>query len=298
MGAKPRPELIGPVLTSAHDTLLDTVRMGFLHSSRTPGRIPRALQQAAEVRYLGHSAGPDDSTDLHFEVPEFGSVAAELFEQGQLWEMGPKADETAFDLLSAALIDVRQLANDSARFDYALLHRFSRYRRFLGKGLDSISLPDTETPSVIDAELSAAAESLYRQTPPARRVRVSGRLDMLGVSKRVLGLFLENGTPLTALWTGEQFTDLAKFLDQQVLIEGMAQYRPSGSLLRVDAEAIAEATSGDSFFSVVPQPETRRDYVPEVVRVRPSQTPYTTIFGFVPPEESDEDFAAAVEELS
>ena len=121
---------------------------------------------------------------------------------------------------------------------------------------------------------------------------------MLGVSKRVLGLFLDNGTPLTAVWTGEQFTDLAKFLDHQVLIEGMAQYRPSGTLLRVDAEAIAEATSADSFFSTVPQPETRRDYVPEVVMVRPSQTPYALIFGLIPPEESDEEFAAAVDELS
>jgi hypothetical protein len=299
LGAKPRPELIGPVLTAAHDTLLDTVRMGFLHSSRTPGRIPRALQQAADVRYLGHSAGPDGSTDLHFELPEFGSVAAELFEQGQLWETGPKADETAFDLLSAALTDVRQLANDSARFDHALLHRFSRYRRFFGRGLTSITLPDAEMPSAIDAELSAAAESLYRQTPPARRVRVAGRLDMLGVSKHVLGIFLENGTALTAVWTGEQFTDLAKFLDRQVLIEGLAQYRPSGSLLRVDAEAIAEATAQDSFFSVVPQPETRREYVPEVVRVRPSQAPYAAIFGFVPSGgESDEAYAAAVEDFS
>ena len=118
---------------------------------------------------MGHSGGPDGSTEFHFEVPEFGSVAAELFEQGQLWETGPKADETAFDLLSAALINVRQLANDSARFDHALLHRFSRYRGYFGRGLNSITLPDAETPSEIDAALSAAAESLYSKPPGTSR---------------------------------------------------------------------------------------------------------------------------------
>ena len=44
LGAKPCPDLIGPVLDPVQATLLDTVRMGFLHSSRTRGWIPHALQ--------------------------------------------------------------------------------------------------------------------------------------------------------------------------------------------------------------------------------------------------------------
>ena len=80
LGAKPRPELIGLLFTHLPDTLQDAVRMGFLHSSRARGRIPGSLRAAADVRYLGHSAGTEDATLLHFEVPSFGSVAAELFE--------------------------------------------------------------------------------------------------------------------------------------------------------------------------------------------------------------------------
>ena len=49
LGAKPRPELIGPVLSQLHQTLQDSVRMGFLHSSRARGRVPLGIQRAADV---------------------------------------------------------------------------------------------------------------------------------------------------------------------------------------------------------------------------------------------------------
>ena len=135
LGAKPRPELIGPLFTHLHDTLQDAVRMGFLHSSRARGRIPGSLRAAAEVRYLGHSAGGDEATLLHFEVPSFGSVAAELFEQQLLWDDGPKPEETAFELFGAAVNDVRQRRTESNRFDPPLLRRISSYRRIAGARL-------------------------------------------------------------------------------------------------------------------------------------------------------------------
>jgi hypothetical protein len=299
LGAKPLPELIGPVLARLHGTLISTVRMGFLHSSRTRGRIPKALHRAAQARFLGHAAGPDDCTSLRFEVAEFGTVAGELFQQGQLWDTGPRPEQSAFDLLAASLQDVRQMARDSERFDHALLRRFAGYRRVLRKGLSWIGLPDVPgREERIDEQLSAAAESLLRETPPARRVRLCGRLDLLRVSKRVLGLLIEDGTPVTAVWTADGFVDLATFLDKQVLIEGLAEFRPSGSLLRVDADAIREATAADAVFSVIPLPEARRDYQREALAVRRGQMPYASLFGLISGDESDEEFGAAVEEMS
>lgn len=299
LGGKPRPELIGPVLGRMHDTLLDVVRMGFLHSSHARGRIPLCLKQAADVRFIGHAAGRDDSTILRFEVPEFGSVAEELFEQGQLWNSGPKPEQTAFDLLAGSLHDVRQMTKNSERFDHALLLRFASYRRLLRRGLTSIALPDANSAEEsIDEPLSAAAESLFRETPPARRVRMCGRLDSLTVSRRVLGLYLEDGAAVTAIWTSEGFVDLANFLDKQIVIEGLAEFRPSGTLLRVDADAIRDAGAGDSSFSTIPLPELRRNYQKVAATVRPGQKPYASIFGLIPGEESDEAFAAAVAELS
>ena len=128
--------------------------MGFLHSSRTTGRIPSILHRAADVVYTGHSGKTDGITELHFEVPEFGSAAEELFAQKQLWDSGPRPEQTAVDLLAVTLSDVRQMAKDSTRFDHALLHRFTKYQRILNRGLDAIGLPDALTPTATAIDLS------------------------------------------------------------------------------------------------------------------------------------------------
>ena len=300
LGSKPRPGLLGPLLSRLHGTLLDSVRMGFLHSSRVHGGIPAALRRAADVRYVGHSGATEGATALHFELPEFGAVAEELFRQRQLWETGPRPEQTAMDLLALTISDVRREARDSERFDHALLDRLARYGPMFRRGLTAIALVDARAPqpAQIDSALSAAAATLSHDTPPARRVRVCARLDMLGVSRRVLGLLIDSGTPVTALWTADGFIDLAPLLGQQVVIEGLAAFRPSGALLRVDADAIRTATAQDTFFAKLPVSEKRRNYLKEAAATRLGERPYDSIIGILPADESDEEFTRAVEELS
>ena len=79
LGRYPRLGLIGPWLTHLPDVLQDSVRMGFLNSSRAKGRISTALKAAAEVRYSGLDADGDNATVLTFRVPRFGDVAPERF---------------------------------------------------------------------------------------------------------------------------------------------------------------------------------------------------------------------------
>ena len=212
----------------------------------------------------------------------------------------PRPEQTAFDLLSASLHDIRLRSDNSERFDHALLHQFAGYRRLLRDGLKSIVLPDPTMlePEAIDEPLSIAANDLYRATPPVRRVRICGRLDLVGESRQVLGLVLEDGSPVTAVWTLDGIIDLAGFLDRQVVIEGLAEFRPSGSLLRVDADAVRPAVAGDSAFSALPMPELQRNYQQVAAALRPGYKPYAAIFGLIPADESDEEFTAAVEAMS
>jgi len=294
LGASPRPELVGPVLSRLHDTLVDSVRMGFLHASRTRGRIPHGLEAAADVRFLGMDGSGDDVTKLHFQVARFGDVAAELFGQRQLWDDGPKPDQTAFDLLALSLGDVQSKREDSSRYDHGLLNRFAGYRTTLKRGVESICIDGGGVQKAqIDMHLVNASDQLRRQTPPSRRVRLCAKLDMLGVSRKVMGLYLEDGTLVTALWNADEFSGLAGYLDHDVMIEGLAVFRPSGKLLRIDADAIAAAGTGDSYFSNMPLPGVA-DYA-AAVRTRPGVSPYKDLLGMIPAEESDEDFLRAME---
>jgi hypothetical protein len=302
LGAHPRPELIGPVLTHLHDTLQDAVRMGFLHTSRARGRIPGVLKAAADVRYVGHSSVDDGATVLRFQVPTFGAVAASLFAQTQLWADGPSADETAFELLGATLLDVDARRSESNRFDPGLLRRISSYRRLFRKdALSAIVLPDVaiEGRVRLDATVIQAARELAAVTPSPRRVRVTGRLDLMGASQGVLKLHLDTGAIVTALWEGleplESFTSL---FNKDVVCEGNGVFRPSGTLLRIDADALAPAGASDSFFARVPIAVPNLD-ISRAARLRPGEaSAYAGFFASIPSEESNEEFAAAVAELS
>lgn len=301
LGAKPRPELIGPVFSHLHDTLQDAVRMGFLHSSRARGRIPGCLRAAADVHYLGHSSKDEGVTVLRFEVPSFGSVAGELFGQKLLWEDGPQPEQTAFELLGAALGDVRKRRKESNRFDPGLLRRIGSYRRMLKQGIESITLPDTSLnePGQIDSVSVIAASELCAATPSSRRVRVTGRLDLMGASQAVLKLDIKSGVAVTAVWEGVLPVEALKdYFNRDVVIEGAGIFRPSGSLLRIDANAIAFAGAQDEFFRQMPEALAVQDYS-TLIRLRPGErSPFSRILGSIPPEETDEEFAAAVEALS
>lgn len=275
--------------------------MGFLHSSRARGRIPACLRAAAQVHFVGHSTNQAGATLLHFEVPTFGSTAGELFEQKLLWEDGPKPEQTAFELLGAALSDVRKRQRESNRFDRGMLQRVSSYRRVLRRGIERIGLPDTDLPEAgeIDQVAVAAASELCAATPPSRRVRVTGRLDLMAAKQAVLKLDIKDSAFVTAVWEGVQSVEALKdFFNRDVVIEGMGVFRPSGSLLRIDADAITLAGVQDEFFRQVPAAMSTPDYQ-VITRLRPGEkSSFSRILGSIPAEESDEEFAAAVEAFS
>lgn len=301
LGARPQPGLLGPLLVQIPDALRDSVRMGFLHSSRAGGRLSKALKAASEVRFIGVSSDSETSTNVRFEMAVFGDAAPELFAQGKMWDEGPGPEASAFDLLGDALVDIGAGRADSDHFDQPLLARVGRYGVLFKKGLTSVSLTGDGkravariTPAVVDA-----AHALSRRTPAPRRVRVTGRLDLMGASQGVLKLHLRPGEIVTALWTGsggmEGFKD---FFNQEVVVEGLGVFRPSGTLLRIEADALLPATVQDEFFREVPKALALLDH-PSMTRLRPGEkSPYHRILESIPAEETDEEFAAAVEAFS
>jgi hypothetical protein len=274
--------------------------MGFRHSSRARGRVPGVLRAAADVRFVGHDGDGEGATVLHFVAPDFRSVAGELFRQGNLFDDGPKPHETAFDLFGAALRDVGARREDSDAFDRGLLRRIHSYRKVLSEGVQRVEMPDTpaDRRGQIDETVVDAARHLMAATPRSRRVRVAGRLDVMGVSQSVMKIEVEPHVFVTAVWEGEQAVDAFKeFLNREIVVEGIGIFRPSGSLLRVDSDTIVPATPDDDFFRRVPVGTVSRDYQ-RLVRLKPSEkSAYRQLLGSIPPEESDEEFEAALAAL-
>ena len=290
------------MLKHVRGSLQDAVRMGFLHSSRAVGRLPQGVRAAADVRFIGLLGVDEDATLLRFEVPTFGEAAGDYFAQGQLWEDGPKADETAFELFAGAIDDVRSRRAESNRYDLGMLRSIRRYRALFRKdGLVRIALQDVAcvNRSQLDSEVLAIARELADVTPAPRRVRVAGRLDLMGASQGVLKIHVDSGAVVTALWQGEEPVEsLAPFFNRDVLCEGTGVFRPSGSLLRIDTDAMTLATGQVDPFRRMPVAMPKVDFA-RTARARQGEpAPYASFLGSIPAEESDEDFARAIESMS
>jgi hypothetical protein len=138
-------------------------------------------------------------------------------------------------------------------------------------------------PPSLDAAVIASAKALYDATPKPRRVRVAGRLDLIGASQGILEIHVETGHVVAALWDGkEPIDEIARFFNHAMVCEGMGVFRPSGSLLRVDVDAIALATRKDAAFSHVPRAAPPIGTV-RPARLRPGETSaYSQFLGSVP----------------
>jgi len=120
---------------------------------------------------------------------------------------------------------------------------------------------------------------------------------MIRDSDNVFVLVLDDGARIRGVWSSGEMVSLSPFFGKYVLAEGIGVFRPSGSLLRVDAEAMDLGGEADRFFSKTPVPQA---VAPLTERVRQAQTPQrgaSAIYGKWPGDESEEDLLASLEEL-
>lgn len=291
---------MGSVLARIGPTVRETVRMGFLRSSRRVGRPLKELAAVWDIRYSGQSKGPGGATRLHFGAQTLGQAAPKLFRQGLLFDDLLNPDQTAFDLVGSMLCDLSNQEKESDRFDTDLLKNVAKYERTFRHGVATIQFGGhaiRPQASAIDSKLVETARSLFEQTPRPQRVRVSGVLDMLRISDHVLELILPDNQRVRVLWVEKTVVALKEYLNQRVLIEGDAIFRPSGRLLRVDASVITAAKPQDDLFSTVPQshaaPIQRSDYLKPAT----AKTGFAAIYGQWPGDETEEELLAALKEM-
>jgi len=299
-GASPRPDIVAPILAYAPQTLQNSLRMFIAGTSQARGRPWKEIEKASDIRFKGISSGKDDSTILHFAAPTLWDAAPRFFGQLHLMEEQPDTSLTAFDITAQAIKQIARRDRDGTLFDSHLLGTFKRFRTPLGKKIDSFTIEGNkipeDSPAVIDRELIRSAEALLEATPIPQRARIQGKLDMIRISDCVFELVLEDGSRVRSILIGSEITSLALFLNKGVVVEGDAVFRPSGSLLRIDAEAISYSVDSDRFFSKLPIP---RPTVPKgklIHKINGHTKSFASIFGAWPGDETDEEILALLAE--
>lgn len=301
-GGRPRPATVGPLLSLLEPTLRDNLRLAFYSSSRVKGRPHKALEKAWAIRLADMRGGPEESTELVFELPLLGEAAPQLYAQMELWDDAPQPEETALDLLGYTLTDIAANKASSNRFDLPLLNRVHRFNRIVKQGVTGVSLgghclSHGRAVPLVGRSFFDTVDRLVHDTPPARRARVHGKLDMVRCSDRVFELVTHSGDRMRAAWTPPDVAPLKEFLNHDVLIEGEAMFRPTGAVLRVDADAIRLARHGDDFFSQVPLPARVASKLKVAQHHSVAANGFTSIAGAWPGDESIDELMESLAEL-
>jgi hypothetical protein len=263
--------------------------------STARGVTPAWLRSAAQFDLLIEPQSEPGSFRVE-SSPLKQALPASMRSSGALVDVDP--DRTAVDLFEAGLEDALAGAADSDKFDEGLVETFSAFEKLFEQGIEGIEIINGRTLPIDVAGVERIVR-LRRQTPPPQAVCIAGKLDTIRHSDRVFTLVLESGAVLKGVAERLDPSHMASLFGREVVVTGMAVFRPSGSVLRLEAERMQEASAQQtSLWSRLPKPvltalDTRALRVPQDER-----SGINAIFGRWPGDESEEEMMVALGELS
>ena len=291
----------GPLLRDLLDLVAEgsrrALRLRVEGRSIAKGTAPAWLAPGASFDFTRLSEG---SCVVHLDAPPLAMADPGQFGQGSLFL---DHNTSAIALWSLSLEDSLEGRADSDLFDAGFLDEMETdLKRVFSHGIDGIKMDNRTAdakPVVITPESVERLRSLRLRTPPSRRVRVAGRLDTLRHSDRRFTLILSDGSSMTGIAEDVEDQKLATLWGLNAVVSGLAVYRPSGTLLRIEADNVDPASASDlEIWSEIPRPlgaelDTRTLRKPQGPR-----SGLNAIFGKWPGEETDDEISALLEEIS
>jgi len=230
------------------------LRLRFDGRSTARGSEPAWLKKAGDFTFLGLSEG---STVLELDCPPVNETAPERFAQLQLFE-NSDPNLSAYDLFQRALKDAAEGRRDTDTFDDALLGKIAQLNTIFENGIESIDFRNGSVAtqfSITEKEVETVKQ-LQSTIPSPQQVRIAGKVDTIRHSDRMFVLILKNDDTVRGVATESVTDNLAGFFGREVIIGGLAVFRPSGSLLRIEASQISfpSAEENMDFWSKAPKP--------------------------------------------
>jgi hypothetical protein len=267
-------------------------------SSARGGPPPAWVSEAAAFQLAGFHHG---TPGLELRIRTLAEALPSRFAQEDLF---PPVDPTdsALTLMGRSLSDALAGEADSDAYDPPLLRSFEEFGDVFRHGVDAVEIRNgrADTPSlIVTPQGIKVVQRLQRQTPRSRRVRVAGKVDAIRHSDRAFTLVLQSGEQVRGVLAEGEPEVLAPFFGRVAVVSGMAQFRPSGSLLRVDADQVEPGSEADlALWSEPPAPLFRPVNHQELRRPQGPRSGLNAVIGTWPGEETDDEIFALLEEIS
>jgi len=299
----PDSGLPGPLLRDLLDAVdrsaRGAVRLRLEGRSGTRGgQIPGWVQAAARFDVAGFT---ENVPGVMLRAPRLRDAIPDRLAQYHLFE-DFDSSASGLGVMEHSLAEALRGNGDSDAFDEGLLCSFEEFRRLFRHGVERVEIRNGRpaTPAVtVTAEGMDVVRRLQRDTPRPQRIRVAGVVDAIRHSDQAFTLVLKSGAAIRGVLSEGGPEVLVPFFGRATIVSGVAQFRPSGSLLRVDAEELHPATEVDlALWSDLPRP-LRSGFAPQELR-RPQgpRSGVNALIGQWPGDESDEEILAALADIS
>jgi hypothetical protein len=129
---------------------------------------------------------------------------------------------------------------------------------------------------------------------------IAGKIDLLRHSDRVFTLILESGEVLRGVVTTEavDLGELGRLWGRFAVVSGIAKFRPSGAVLRIEAEQVRPAEPADTaVWSQVPRPLLADLDLRTLHWSQGPRSGVSAIFGQWPGDESEEEFLRTLDAI-
>lgn len=286
----------GHLLRDLLDILVEgseqTLRYRIEGRSTARGTPPGWLRPASDFQIEAlHAAG--EPLAFKVDARPLAEVMPEKFAQATLFE-GVDGSKSPVDLFEDTLEEAIRGDEDSEAFDAHLLDTMKRFRGLLTYGVESVEIKNGRVLQV-DSKAVQNLVRLAAQEHPSRRVRVAGQLETIRHSDCRFVLILPGGERVAGTAVDLGAEALRGAFGKKVIIQGLADFRPSGNLLRISAERVEDATDTElQVFGAIPRP-----LATSTPAARSSgKGGFEAIFGQWPGDETSEQLLRQLRELS
>jgi hypothetical protein len=291
--------LLRDLLDAVDRSAKGAVRLRLEGRSSAKGGFPPAwVNDAAAFRMTGFHRG---TPGVELRIPTLLEALPQKFAQADLFPPVDSAD-SALTLMGRSLGEALSGNEESDAYDPPLLRSFEEFREVFRHGVEAVEIRNgrVDTPSLtVTPEGIRTVQRLHRQTPRSQRVRVAGKVDAIRHSDRAFTLVLESGEQIRGVLAEGEPEVLAPFFGQVAVVSGIAQFRPSGSLLRVDADLLEPGTDQDlELWSETPQPLFAPTEDRDLRRPQGPRSGINALVGSWPGDETDDEIFAMLEEMS
>lgn len=270
------------------------VRLAVEGRSTARGTVPAWLDDAASFDLTAIEKG---STQLAIASRPLREVVPQHFAQLDFFGEAD-GESSGIEVFARGLSSAVSQDLDSELFDAGLLRTYARFNKVLDRGFETIEFLDGVHLRLDRAAMKSLAK-VQARVPPPQQVRVAGKLEQIQHSDRRFSLVVGGTVVRGVAQEGVPPEQLGALFGRQVVVNGQVMFRPSGTVLRLEADAFDEAGERATLWEKVPRPlfSATAGAVKYLVPQGP-RSGIAAIIGKWPGDEDDSEIAEALEHIS